>query len=96
MKPPWWDTNQLRKDNRFSESNDTGSYLDYDADVSVEEMKVIHEMFKPAATSGVFEYDKWQEVIQPMLKELDEALYSDSEKYSHFHVNVFEWESGLD
>ena len=90
MEPPWWDTNQLKKDNRFVISNDTGSYFDYDADVSVEEMKEIHERFRPASNSGVFKCDDWQ----PMINDLDKALYSDSANYSHFHINVFEWESG--
>lgn len=95
MEPQWWDADQLQEDDRFIASNDTGSYFDFDADMSVEEMKEIHERFRPAATSGVFENDEWQEIIQPKLKNLDEALYSSSGNYSHFHINVFEWESGL-
>ena len=50
--------------------------------------------FKPVATEGVYEYDAWQERIQPILKELDEALYQNSDLYAHFKVHVFEWESG--
>jgi len=50
MEPPWWSPQELIGDERFIETNE-GGYLDYDADVSLEEMIAIHEMFVPAATS---------------------------------------------
>ena len=95
VEPPWWYADQLRNDDRFAHTNETGSYSDYDADVSLEEMREIHEEFRLAATTGVYENHEWQARIQPMLKELDEALSAGSDAYSHFHICVFEWESGL-
>ncbi len=38
----------------------------------------------------------WQEINQPKLRALDEALYSRPGAYSHFNILVYEWESGLD
>ena len=95
MEPPWWNSDQLRKDERFVVSNETGSYFDYDADVSISEMRELHERFKLAATAGVYGSDQWREIKTPNLEKLDEVLYSRSDDYSHFHITVFEWESGL-
>jgi hypothetical protein len=91
----WWVPGMLWDDPRFIHSNDTGSYSDYDADLSVEEMRELHERFLPAATSGVFEHPHWQAVLQPKLRRLHDALYERADEFSHFRVNVFEWESGL-
>ena len=95
MEPPWWDESNLINDERFVKSNE-GGYLDYDADVSLEEMREMHDRFRSAATRGVYACEEWQEIIQPMLREIEEALYIFGGLYSHFHINVFEWESGLD
>lgn len=59
----WWDTDALVNSNRFTVSNETGSYADFDADLSHEEMRVIHD--------------------------------KQSDRYHHFHVTVYEWESGF-
>jgi hypothetical protein len=56
----------------------------------------LHERFKPRATQGVYEYTRWQELVQPMLQELGLVFGSRAHEFSYFHVNVFEWESGLD
>jgi hypothetical protein len=95
VEPPWWDTDQLLDRVQFDASNETGSYFDYDADVSLEEMRGIHESFRNAATMGVYACDEWQERIQPMIRELDEALYERPDDYAYFHINIFEWESGF-
>ena len=95
MEPPWWNADQLSEDDRFVVSNDTGSYFDYDANVSVKEMRELHEEFRLAAVTGVYGCDGWQKVINPMIQRLDEALYSQPDVYSCFHITVFEWETGL-
>ena len=46
--------------------------------------------------TGGYEIDASQKIIQPMLQELTEALYIFGGLYSHFHITIFEWESGLD
>jgi hypothetical protein len=96
MEPPWWPESVLRQDPRFQASNGAGGYLDYDADLDVEEARELHEWFKPRATRGIYEYGGWQELVQPMLQELGLVFGSRAHEFSHFHVNVFEWESGLD
>jgi len=92
---PWWDSELLLKDDRFTVSNETGSYADFDADFTVEAMRELHEYFRPAATAGVYGEKEWQKSIRPMMKELDQALYEQADRYAHFHVNVYEWETGL-
>jgi len=91
----WWDADLLINSSRFTVSNETGSYADYDADLSIDDMRALHEHFRPAAKSGVFKWKEWQESIQPEMKELDTALYEQANQYDHFHVNVYEWESGF-
>ena len=95
LEPSWWDANELKRDDRFTVTNDTGSYDDYDADLSVEETRALHEQFREATVSGIYGVEGWQSRIRPILDVLDEALEVGNNKYSHFHVTVFEWESGL-
>ena len=95
LEPLWWDANELKRADRFVVTNDTGSYSDYDADFSIEETRTLHEKFREATVSGIYGVEGWKSRIQPMMEVLDNALQAGSEKYSHFHVTIFEWESGL-
>jgi len=70
-------------------------YRDYIAELSADQLKKLHEQFRPEATSGVYKSEGWQERIQPILKVSDEALYANSDQYAHFRVGVYEWESGF-
>ena len=94
LEPVWWNADWLRKDERFKQVDLNQSYYDYMAELSVEEVKQLHEHFKSVATEGVYKYDAWQERIQPIIKELEEALYRNPDLYAHIKVHVFEWESG--
>jgi hypothetical protein len=95
MAPPWWPERELREDPRFRASISDG-YLDYDADLSVEETRDLHERFKGRATQGVYAFASWQAIIQPMIGELDRILAAPVAHRPRFHMCVFEWESGLD
>ena len=86
----WWNSRELMNDERFIKSEENAGYLDYLADVTLEEMREIHERFRKEATTG---FNK--EVFQPMLKTLDEALYSRSDDYSYFRIIIYEWETGM-
>jgi hypothetical protein len=94
MQPPWWPANALREDPRFRASVSDG-YLDYDAVLSAEEIRALHDRFRPGATAGVYAWDDWQEIIRPLIAELDAALDPQAHQHAYFHVRVFEWESGL-
>ncbi len=95
MEPSWWPERELRQDARFQASAADG-YLDYDADLSVEATRELHERFKSRATQGGFAYSGWQAQIQPMLVALDHVLGARAPEFARFHVHVFEWESGLE
>ncbi len=95
LEPPWWPERALRQDARFQDSVADG-YLDYDADLSIEATRELHERFRPAATQGGFAYSGWQAQIQPMLAALDHVLGARASEFARFHVYVFEWESGLE
>jgi hypothetical protein len=95
MEPPWWPVRTLKDDPRLQESV-TDGYLDYRATLSAAEVRVLHERFRPEAVRGVFAANAWQEIIQPMLAELDAVLGSRSAEFGKFELCVFEWESGLE
>jgi hypothetical protein len=90
----WWNTDFLKKDKRFIHTWG-GSYSDYVAELSVEEARELHEKFRLEAVSGVYGSDGWQEILQPVLNALDNAVSKGEEsKSTHFRVTVAEWESG--
>jgi hypothetical protein len=95
VEPSWWDDKTLRADPRFIRS-ETDGYVDYDADFTVEDMRLLHESQLPQASSGVYENEGWQEIIQRELAVLHAALYDSPGAYSRLHMRVFEWETGLD
>ena len=95
LNPAWsWDTNELMEDARFTMEQENSSYTDYVADLDLANMRALHEHFRPYATKGVWSIPERQEEIQPMMKLLDTALYEQPRLYDHFHVMVYEWESG--
>lgn len=75
--------------------NETGSYEDCGADLSIDEARHLHEKYKPAATTGIYNCEEWQRRIQPKVRELDAALSPSNTPVTRFHLCVFEWESGL-
>jgi hypothetical protein len=94
MEPSWWPANEIKNDPRLRETI-TDGYLDYRAELSVDEARVIHERFRSAARQGVFNCDSWEALIRPMMEELDSALGPRSTEFSGFALCVSEWESGL-
>ena len=84
LEPGWWRERELMADPRFVESIDNG-YSDFDADLSVAETRELHEKYREKAHEG---YAETREA-------LDQALDEYAAEYSHFHVQVFEWETGL-
>jgi hypothetical protein len=95
IEPRWWDTEELRSNPKFSKSNETGSYFDWDADFTEAEFRLLHEHFRPLATLGRYADSDWQKRIQPQLHILDAALAGGLGTIAKIHVSVYEWESGL-
>ena len=119
IEPEWWVGSELGLNVSFkwSTSDDTGSYSDSDADISIDEARILHNQFRPKlkkliayntkclksymkdtgpyAAQLTEEYAEYVAELQSHLMALDSVVGSDSEKYSHFHVRICEWESGL-
>jgi hypothetical protein len=95
VEPRWWDADDLCADSRFEMSNETGSYYDWSADLTVREFINLHEAFRPQATSGVYAAPDWQKIIQPRIKAIDDAVAGALGKIVKIEVRVAEWESGL-
>lgn len=93
VEPPWWNARRLTCDPRFEESNLTGSYRDFNADLSADETRALNEEFRSDAQAGIVETQGSRNTKDSILQELDEALYSNPKRYSHFRVHVYEWET---
>ena len=94
IEPSWWPAGELRSDPRLRESVNDG-YLDYQAELSIAEARALHERFRAAAVGGVFDCGPWQEIIWPMLAELDAVFGPRAAEFAGFTLSVFEWESGF-
>jgi predicted P-loop ATPase/GTPase len=55
IEPSWWSVNELKKSLKVNwvVSNDTGSYRDEDADISVAEARELHAQFKPIVMESI-------------------------------------------
>ena len=96
IEPHWWNAKELVRDERFVVQPRNGRiYYNYDADLSLTEMRELHERYKANVTT----IQKWLcfkfKKLSPQCRNLQDALFYRSHKYSRFHVNVSEWESGL-
>ena len=74
-------------DKRFVDSSFDAGYLDYNATLSVNEMKTLNKKYASEVTSGCYEH------CQSNFDELENELNKSSNK--QYHVTVFEWESGF-
>lgn len=118
MEPDSWDVaflQQSRSD--WVISNDTGSYVDQDADLSPEELRILYEHFKPlmlksvelyddcvsgslarmdpAGPSAAASYAEVRDRLKTELASIESALGKDADRFSHFHICIFDWESGM-
>ncbi len=84
LEPEWWNAYELMGDSRFVESINDG-YSDFDVELSVVETKKLHKKY----------WEKASDVYADRREALDQALGEHAAEYSHFHVQVFEWETGL-
>jgi hypothetical protein len=95
MEPHWWDAEELVKDKRFVECDKRKFYRDYEADLSLDEVRELHERYKGNVTTlQKFLCFRFKKLSSPCQK-LYGALFRSDQNISHFHINVFEWESGL-
>lgn len=97
MEPPWWDSDQVLAfpGLTFAKSHGADVYRDFDVDLSVDEARDLHSAFRVHAFQPLYECPEWQVIIGPLVQRLDDAFGQDSSQFSHFHVRVYEWESGL-
>ncbi len=118
IEPNWWNISDLGKlvKLNWAKTNETGSYSDEDADVSIDEARILHEHFKPVllkqiafnvgclesykkdtdehAASRVQQYTNYVAELRENLQTIDIALGEDADKFAHFHLCIFEWDSG--
>ncbi len=92
---PWWDKSELTRQVTFHKSFSNG-FLDYEVDLPVEKARALHEYFRPHASRGPYTYEAWQKIIQPLLQELDAVFSTQAQEFSHFKIQILEWESGLE
>ena len=94
LEPPWWDQAELRQDPRMRSTVSDG-YLDYDAELSAQEARDLHEHFRPRTARGAFADGDWQDSFSRCCASLMRILGESMSHLSHCRIHVFEWESGL-
>lgn len=90
VEPRCWDEKELRNDPRFKNTNDTGSYDDYTAELTKDEFIELHERYRPK-DSGFWSHHT---DIPPILERIDSLLEKPESERLKYVVTVFEWESG--
>ncbi len=94
IEPTWWRNQEMYNDPRLKEIVD-GGFLDYEAKLSVEEARQMHEHFKPLAADKYNTEEGWQRIAQPRLEALDSAFYEQTDEFSHFVVGLYDFSSGM-
>lgn len=95
MELPWWNQSELMNRVKFVKSNADG-FLDYHAKLSLEQVRALHEHFRPYANTGPYAYGGWQKILQPMLQELDGIFGTRAQEFSYFLIEILETESGFE
>ena len=90
LEPGWWNAGELMNDDRFQYSNDTGSYADYTATLSLQEFRDMHEHYKLPAGHSALE-DSRTRAAMTMMDALPDLLTDQDDKVI---VTVFEWDTG--
>ncbi len=93
MEPAWWDIQELSQSYDFTEINVYG-YRDWELIVSRETLKKIHLEQKPNAFEGRFAYDKWKQLNQSMMEDIDIMIGSPL-SFHRISIRIYEWESYL-
>jgi hypothetical protein len=91
----WWDPDVLCAGPKFEMTNESGSYFDWSADLTLDEFRDMHTAFRAQTTSGLYALPGWQEVIQPKIQAIDGVISGGLGATSRFDLQVSEWESGL-
>lgn len=118
IEPNWWTISELGKLVKLNwvKTNKTGSYSDNDADICADEVRILHEHFKPIlleriaynvgcletckkdtdkhAAARVAGYTRYVSQLNKELQTIEAALGEDADKFAHFHLCIFEWDSG--
>ena len=87
----WLPTQELMKDERFIYSNDTGSYADYTALLSVEEFSELHEKYRPKLDSS----NRLPKITAATIAIIDNVMALVDNDHDVIRVTVYEWESGF-
>lgn len=76
IEPGWWPIDEMKNYVKFNwvESNETGSYTYLDADISVDEARLLHEQFKPLAHLGRYASSDAQDFIKGDLEAIESAV----------------------
>jgi hypothetical protein len=94
VEPFWWKNDEFTKDSRVKEVTDEG-FDDYEANLSAEELRQIHEKFKPYADDDWYKTGISQNLIKQRMEALDFVTGEGADQFSHFIAGLYEWDSGM-
>jgi len=94
LEPFWWRQQEFTENplvNKIVE----GGFLDYEANLSAEQLLEMHEDFKPYLTEDWYKTEEWQKLLSERIGTLDWATGEGAEEFSHFIAGLYEWSSGM-
>ena len=86
----WWDPQELIKDPRFVYSNETGSYADYTASLTVDEFSTLNKKYRPTSQ----QLANFSPATRARISILDAVVDLVNAEHDTIKVVAFEWESG--
>lgn len=93
LEPFWWKWNEFKSEPTVKEVLDA-FYLDYEATLSPEELRQIHERFKQHAQDN-YQTEERQNLLKTRIDELDWATGDGASQFSYFIAGLYEWDSGM-
>ncbi len=94
LEPFWWKNKEFRENPLVKEIVE-GGFADYEATLSAEELRQMHEHFKPYVFDEWYKTEGWQKLIKERVGALDWATGEGANEFSHFIAGLYEWDSGM-
>ena len=86
VEAPWWREAELRADPRFKDASRSPGYADYEAVMTVGEVKALAAKY---AAETLLDHFKER------MDDLERKLANHDGRLDRIRITVFEWESGL-
>ena len=94
LEPFWWRQQEFTEDPLVKKIVE-GGFLDYEANLSAEELLEMHTHYKPYLSDDWYQTEGWQKLIKERVGALEWATNEGANEFSHFIVGLYAWDSGM-